>query len=294
VIEFFQVDVFADEPYGGNPLAVFPRADRLTPAQMQRIAAEMNLAETVFVTGTTVDGYRARIFTVEQEMPFAGHPTIGTAWLLRHLGLVGGAHMTQVSGDDRAAITTPVRCSDDRLWFARTGRAEPDAAGEELAVIAAGALGLREADLGCSAAPLGHAVALGLAFADAGLRQLLVPVRDLDALGRSRIQGRALTPISPFGVLCFTPIAPGRIRARCFFPEVSVWEDPATGAAAASLGLYLADRIGPTELEVLQGVEMKRPGRIDVRAEPGRVEVGGRCQLIFRGELGALPRAPQP
>lgn len=281
-LEFFHVDVFADEPYRGNPLAVFPSADRLSARQMQRIAAEMNLAETCFVTAVAPASYRVRIFTVEQEMPFAGHPTIGTAWVLRHLGLVRADLVTQVSGD---GVATAVSCEGERVWFERQGHSGADDESGSLTVAILDGLGLGIADLGCTAAPLGRAAPLKIAFADAGLRQLLVPVRDLEALSRARIRGAALTPISPYGVLCFTPVGVSSVRARCFFPEVSVWEDPATGAAAASLGLYLADRIGALDFEIVQGVEMKRASRIAVRACAGSVRVGGRCELIFGSRL---------
>jgi trans-2,3-dihydro-3-hydroxyanthranilate isomerase len=91
------------------------------------------------------------------------------------------------------------------------------------------------------------------------------------------------------GYYCFTATQAGRVQARGFFPGVGVSEDPATGSAAADLGVYLADRLGVIDFEIAQGVEMGRPSRMFVRAHPGRVEVGGSCHLVFRGELESLP-----
>lgn len=286
-MDFLQVDVFAEAPYEGNPLAVFPDAGGVTAGQMQRIAREMNLSETTFVTGTSHRGYDVRIFTPHSELPFAGHPTIGTAWTLRHLGKWTGGEVVQRSD----AGDTPVRADGEELWFERRGSSELDLGVEDPGIarrIASG-LGLEMRDIGLEARELGRSGELTPAFADAGLRSLLVPLRDLGALERVRIDERALGDLTESGAYCFTAVQAGRVRARGFFPEEGIPEDPATGSAAAALGAYIVDRIGPITLEVFQGVEMGRPSRILVRADQEHIRVGGACRLVLTGRLEELP-----
>jgi trans-2,3-dihydro-3-hydroxyanthranilate isomerase len=286
-MEFVQVDVFAAGPYEGNPLAVFPNAPDLSRAQMQRIASEMNLSETTFVTSASSDEYSVRIFTPREELPFAGHPTIGTAWVLRHLGLVGADEITQRSG----AGPTTVSIDGERLWFDRTGEVEPDLEDRDhTATMRLGAaVGLEESEVGLEARELGRSGRLRPAYSDAGLRQLMLPIRNLDALERCTPRADLVGREARNGCYCFTSEGAGRVRARGFFPELGIAEDPATGSASAALGLYLAGRVGAIQFEVRQGVEMGRPSRIFIDATPGRVRVGGTCSLVLRGELASLP-----
>lgn len=286
-MRFLQLDVFTDTPYLGNPLAVFPEADGLSTEQMQAIAKEMNLSETTFVTSTDAGGYDVRIFTPSEELPFAGHPTVGTCWALRHLGMVAGNHLIQRSGGG----VTSVEADGDRLWFERTGTARADLRDGDLGVGAtiAGAVGLREDDLILEARELDRHGQLYPAVSSAGLDQLIVPVRNIAALGAASPNVDHMRALPGMGAYCFTAVGAGTIRARGFFPEVNVPEDPATGSAAASLGIYLADRLGPIEFEVIQGVEMGRESHIHVVAEAGRVRVGGGCVLVFEGEISARP-----
>ena len=286
-MRFLQVDVFADQAYRGNALAVFLDAGQLSAGQMQEIAREMNLSESVFITGASDDSYDVRIFTPGTELPFAGHPTLGAAWALRHLGLVTGDELVQTS----PAGETPVRFEDDHVFFTRTGRADADLDQRRLDVHAelARALSLRETEICLDATGLGRSGTLRPATADAGITQLFVPVRDVTALGRVSVRPDLLASIDSFGVYCFTAEAPGRIRARGLFPGAGISEDPATGSAAAGLGLLLADRLGEIDFEILQGVELGRPSVLRVKAGPGTVQVSGRCHLISEGRLSALP-----
>jgi trans-2,3-dihydro-3-hydroxyanthranilate isomerase len=286
-MRFVQVDVFGDEPYQGNPLAVFPDAAGLTGDQMQTIAREMNLSETSFVMSAEGESYDVRIFTPAEELPFAGHPTLGTAWVLRHSGMVKGERLTQHS----PAGATSVSFSGDRVSFERTGSVEPDLdqRSVDIAEQLARALSLKPTDIGHGAGALGRAGTLRPARADAGVAQLMVPVRDLETLGRVSVRRDLLDPLDPFGVYCFTGVAPGTVRARGLFPGAGVPEDPATGSAAAGLGLYLAARLGEITFEIEQGAEIGRPSRLYVAASPGHVQVGGRCHLVFEGEMSALP-----
>lgn len=285
-LEFFQVDVFAAFPYGGNPLAVFPEPKDLSTQQMQRIAREMNLSETTFVTSAEREGYSVRIFTPGQELPFAGHPTIGTAWLLRRLEKLAGERYVQTS----PAGETEVTVIGDSLWFERTGEVAPDLQpNDAVSSSIAQALGIEPEEIGLDARELGGSGPLRPAEANAGMAQLMVPLRDDSALGRCVPRTDAMNALSSAGVYCFTALGEGRLAARGFFPAVGVMEDPATGSAAAGLGLYLGERLGGGSFEIEQGREMGRPSRISMRCAAGKVSVGGRCELILRGELEALP-----
>lgn len=278
----------AGDPFrGGNPLAVFPDPGELDAGQMQAIAQTLNLSETTFVTGGDEKSYDVRIFTPREELPFAGHPTLGTSWVLRRLGRLTADDVVQRS----PAGETEVTLQDDAVYFKRTGTVSPDM--EETNVRAhleiALALRLEERDVTLEAYELGRSGLLRPALTDAGLQHFVVPLRNVDALARVDVDAARLAALSPFGVYCFTAVAAGRVRARGLFPAVGVEEDPATGSAAACLGVYLADRLGDIELNVDQGVEMGRPSRIMVAATTAGVRVGGRCDLLSTAELETLP-----
>lgn len=286
-MRFFQLDVFAEGPYRGNPLAVFPEAAELTTQQMQTIAREMNLSETSFVTGIDEEGYDVRIFTPQEELPFAGHPTIGTAWLLAHLGEVKGTAIVQRSG----VGPTSVASQEGMWWFERPGSADPDL-GEKVpnsSKALAEALGLDEGDIGLQGREFGRPGRLEPAYSEVGYPMLMVPVKNVEVLRRCLPRSDLLKDVSGMGAYCITAERPGYIRARGFWPGFGVHEDPATGAACAALGIYLADRLGDVDLQVEQGVEMGRPSLLRMKASPGRVSIGGGCALIFEGSLQALP-----
>ena len=281
--KFVQVDVFSTGPYTGNPLAVFPEADHLSTEQMQAIASEMNLSETTFVTNVDEAAYDVRIFTPADELPFAGHPTLGTCWTLRHLRMLGESHVIQRS----IAGETPVEHRGGEVEFTRSGKVGDDI--EDVAAIAS-ALGLPEDALGLEAGLVGKGSGfLKPAVADAGVSQLMVPVRDRGWLAACSPKPAELTEVTDGGIYAFTHRANGELQARGFFPAVGVPEDPATGSAAAGLGLYLGERLGGCALEVHQGIEMGRPSRIGVRSTPGEVKVSGRCVLVLKGALEELP-----
>ena len=287
-LEFYQLDVFADGPYRGNQLAVFPDAEGLTREQMQSIANEMNLSETTFVSATSTDSYDVRIFTPNEELPFAGHPTIGTAWLLRHLGRVTADRIVQNS----AAGPTPIEVEDDLIWFTRPGAAEPDLVDTDPGSTAriSSILGLDAGEIGLEARELGRPGRLEPAYTEIGIRQLMIPLKDLDTLSRVTPSADGLRAlVGTIGAYCFTGYKAGTVRARGFFPAIGVDEDPATGSACAGLGIYLADRVGAIELKVIQGVEMGRPSTLHLRAGSGEVSVGGGSELIFVGRLETLP-----
>lgn len=280
---FVQIDVFSTGPYTGNPLAVFPNASHLSTDQMQAIASEMNLSETSFVTNVDEDGYDVRIFTPSEELPFAGHPTLGTAWCLRQLRMLTGSKVTQRSG----AGETQVMHRGGETTFTREGTVGEDV--QDIAPLAS-ALGLPDDAIGLEAGLIGRSSGhLKPAVASAGISQLMVPVRDRGWLAACSPKTDELKKVAELGVYCFTHSTSGDIQARGFFPALGVSEDPATGSACAGLGLYLADRVGEIDLEVHQGIEMGRPSRIGLRAKDGVTEVSGRCVLVLKGELAELP-----
>jgi trans-2,3-dihydro-3-hydroxyanthranilate isomerase len=287
-MRIFAVSVFLaeerDSLTSGNQLAVFPDASDIAAPRMQAMARTLNFSESVFVTGSAPGGYDVRIFTPALELPFAGHPTIGTAWVMSHLGSLHGDEGTQRS----AAGSTSLRRREDRWWFERGGTVHDDLDDRDASMSdhVARALGLEVEAVGMEARELGRSGRLRPAIADAGIGHLLVPLRDLDSLRRVHVHPELLGELTDIGAYCFTADGAGRVRARGFFPAAGIAEDPATGSAAAELGLLLADRLGPIDFQVDQGGEINRPCLISVRAG-ATVEVGGRCGLIFEGNFAA-------
>jgi trans-2,3-dihydro-3-hydroxyanthranilate isomerase len=286
---FHIVDVFAEERYAGNPLAVVRDAADLDTAHMQRIALEFGFSETSFVVSeprASEPGVRVRIFTPAEELPFAGHPTLGTAWVIRR----------QLAHGLPAAV--PLALGVGVVPVAFEGEGE-----SEVAWLEAPAVTLER-----RVAPGEIAPALGLAAADvaadlpaqevrAGVHQLIVPLASRKALQRARLDEAAFAPLAaqglPSHVYLFTREAASpdvQLQARMFFTAGGVREDPATGSATACLGAYLLAHTGrDVALRIAQGVEMGRPSllRLDARQGAGgpRVRVGGRVIEVARGEL---------
>lgn len=252
----------------------------------------MNLSETTFVTRASVDTYDMRIFTPAEELAFAGHPTIGTAFCLAHLGRVTGEHLTQRTSVGQTKVTH----RGDKWWFERPGRSHDDLGNsdEKVDSVLAEALSLDPAEIGLEARELGRSGRLRPAVADVGIGHLMVPVRDVRALAKCSVRADLLAPVSNIGAYCFTAVGAGRVRARGFFPGAGISEDPATGSAGAELGIYLAARIGDIDFEISQGGEIGRPSRLWVQAEKASVKVGGRCDLVLEGELVELPPPRTP
>ncbi|HEX8520067.1 MAG TPA: PhzF family phenazine biosynthesis protein [Pseudonocardia sp.] len=280
------VDVFTDRAYAGNPLAVVHGAEVLAADAMQAVAAEFNLSETAFaLPPTTPDAtYRLRIFTPARELPFAGHPSIGAAWLLAASGAIPHGEVVQECG----AGLLPVRV-DARGAGVAGGPPEvgPDLPGEALAAT----VGLAAADLDPDLPP--GVAAAGIPFA-------FLPVR-ADAVARATPDAaavRAATPGTTGLVVAAVDRDGWRVHARVFCPQVGVAEDPATGSAAVALGVFLgapgALPDGGTALRVDQGAEVGRPSRIEltVRTLRGAVVgtvVRGGVRHVARGELLATP-----
>lgn len=289
---YHTLDVFTDRIFGGNPLAVFPDARGISDAQMQAVARELNLSETVFVLPAESGGTRrVRIFTPGAELPFAGHPTVGTAFLLVALGEVPAEEGdTEVVLEEGVGpVPVRVRVRGGKPEFAQLTAAQPPVVGpaparQELAAV----LGLDPADLSGDWEP---------AVASAGVGFTVIPLRDAAALARARLDlsawERVLAQTDAPGVYPVVPAAPGGIvRVRMFAPAMGIAEDPATGAAAAALGGYLArnPQQGVLRWTVQQGEEMGRPSTIYLEADVHngivvRVRVGGSAVMLSEGTM---------
>lgn len=288
----YQLDVFTSTPFLGNPLAVVTDGDGLNTGKMQAIAREMNLAETVFIQKPTNNRAlaRLRIFTTTTELPFAGHPVIGTWFLLAQLGVVpaqeGPVHVWQQTG----AGTLPVEISfhngrPERVTMTQKPakfRAPPF---RPAALARALGLGLRDFD-----------VKLPVESVSTGIFNLMVPLRSRARLGRIQMDLPALRNLLGSAATlayCFALAGPGRAFARGMLPW-ELLEDPATGSAAGSLGAYLVRHgrlaVG-RRLEIVQGVEMGRPSRIrvEVRNDRGKLvpRVSGSAVCVLEGHMEA-------
>lgn len=288
-MEYLWLDVFSNRPLTGNALCVILDGSGLSGEQMQAIAKETNLSETTFVLPPTQPGatYRTRIFTPGGELPFAGHPTLGTAAALALAGKVSGPDLVQetISG------LTPVQLlhSADKLVRVMMQAPKPVDAGRPDPERVAKALGLGSA---AGVMPGG----LAPQVIGAGVKHMIVPVDSPETLAGLKPDTAFLTELSrELGVIGAYPFAllpdepESFARARLFAPAFGISEDPATGSAAAPLGAYLVwngllpEAGGAFWYE--QGVEMGRPSRLLVEVTESGVRVGGEAILIGRGEF---------
>lgn len=270
------VNVFTQgrAPLSGNPLCVFERAQTLDAASMQALALQFNLSETTFILPSERATARVRIFTPGYEMPFAGHPTLGTAHVCRALGL-GGDRLTL---EMPAGIIT-VRAAGDR-WTLQA-KAPSWREVQEPRLTLAALLGLDERDIG--ERPL---------WVNAGTEQLVVPLKSEAAVRRVRVRAdlfAQLASVDGHGMAyVFAPSGAG-LLARFFFPQGgSALEDPATGSATANLGgWYLAmGRTLPCEFEISQGEYAGRPSALRLRVDAERqIFVSGDVIELGRGTI---------
>ena len=271
------VDVFTDRPFTGNPLAVVLDADDLTTGQLQAIAREFNLSETAFpLPATEGSTYRLRIFTPQTELPFAGHPSVGAAWVLHRLGRIAAGPNVQ----DCGAGLLPVDVSADGVTL--SGGTPVRGPVLDPAPLL-DALGLHADDL---AGP-------EPAVAGAGLDWAFLPVR-ADALDRVVLDNARVVAVGGSGIALVSWDGTAA-RARVFAGGVGVPEDPATGSAALGLAVYLAPVLGDGghAFDVVQGVEMGRPSRLSVTVDVSggaavRTTVTGSAVPVARGEI-AVP-----
>lgn len=294
---FVQVDVFTDRVFGGNPLAVFFDADGLDDATMQAVAREMNLSETVFLLPPTRPEYaaRLRIFTPAREVPFAGHPTVGTGWVLAAHGLLPDGAREAILEEQIGPV--PIRLEGDPrrpsfVWLADRpaifGAPFDNRAGF------ARALSLTEDDL-LPGAPI--------VIGSTGNPKLYIPLRDRATVDRAVLDVAKLSPLfgdqQRQGVYPFAPDpdpAARRVYGRMFAPHTSgIPEDPATGSAVGALAAYLLRHdlvLDAPHLTIVceQGTKMGRQSFIHVNIAPGdgdtrTVEIGGGTVPVLEGTL---------
>ncbi|MDH4187103.1 MAG: PhzF family phenazine biosynthesis protein [Nitrospira sp.] len=301
-LKFYQADVFTSQAFGGNPVAVFPESQGLDDDQLQQIAREMNLSETVFVFPPTDPAavVRLRIFTPTQEIPFAGHPVLGTFYVLAQLGLIAitdgvtrvmqecnlGLFSVEIHAQE-GLITRVVMTQPKPLFLGAVEGAE------DLFDIAK-ALGLQKSQIVDTKKPV--------MVVSTGLPVMIVPVRTLTAVRAIVPDGAAIIDvcgnIGANGIMVFTTVTVepfATVHTRMFAPAIGILEDPATGSASGAMGAYLVHNglveVAPmTELIVEQGYEIERPSRILVQVESEddaiqTVKVGGQCVMVVEGTL---------
>jgi trans-2,3-dihydro-3-hydroxyanthranilate isomerase len=291
-LKFYQADVFTGDPFGGNPVAVFPDAQGLSDYQLQQIAREMNLSETVFVLPPT-DGaavVRLRIFTPTQELPFAGHPVLGTFYVLAQLGLIAATDgVTRVMQECNIGLfPVELHAREGEVTLVVMTQPKPEFLGpvgamEDVYQIAR-ALGLPKYVITDMKWPI--------EVVSTGLPVIIVPMRTLTAVRSIQPDPSAIMDLcSRFGangLMAFTTVTvepSATVHARMFAPSIGILEDPATGSASGALGAYLVQNgvvdVAPTtEIVIEQGYEIERPSQILVRVESDddiiqTVKVGG-------------------
>jgi trans-2,3-dihydro-3-hydroxyanthranilate isomerase len=293
-LEFVTVDVFTETKFGGNPLAVVLDADGLSSEQMQSIAAEFNLAETTFVLPPQDASHTAqvRIFTPRAEMPFAGHPNVGTAYVLaaEAKGAVGGPLVFE----EKAGLVR-LNLIKDRgsVVGARLAPPQPLRRGDTVAPdLVATACSLDEADIEiANHTPCVASCGAAFVFAEVKTRSALAAARPRAEIFSAQVKADVAT-----GTLLYVKDQSGGfdIQARMFAPLYGVPEDPATGSANVALAGLLAslrpERDLTLKLRIAQGVDMGRPSLLEASAEKRNGEltalsIGGRCVPMMRGTL---------
>ena len=266
------VDVFSDEPLQGNQLAVFTDAREIPEAQLQRLAREVNFSETTFVYPAEADGHvRMRIFTPAAEVPFAGHPTLGTAFVL-----AGPLQLVEIKLETgRGTVPVELEREGARITFGRMRQPAPAIAGFERVDELLAALG-------------GVEPVLPVESYDNGIRHVYVALGSREAVAAVRPDLGALERLGPIGVNCFAGDG-ARWKTRMFGPGLGVAEDPATGSAAGPLALHLArhGRIAfGDEIELVQGEEIGRRSVLYAIAHAeDDIRVGGSAVIGARGEF---------
>src|SRR6266849_4175509 len=301
--KFTLVDVFTSRPFGGNQLAVFTDAAGLSDAEMQSLAREMNFSESTFVTASDAPGAvrRVRIFTPAREIPMAGHPTVGTAWVLASHGQIplkstlgrNSLDATLQLGIGPVTVTIESSNAQPEFVWMNHREAEFGAIRRDGARIAK-ALGIESSDVRDD---------LPIQIVSTGFPFIYVPLRSADALARCAPHKAALGALfdegedrMPFYMFVVKEDAPFAVRARMFAPHTdNIAEDPATGSAAAPFGAYAATHglIKPepsASFLIQQGVEMGRPSDIHVevtRKQSGAfgIRIGGRCVIVGEGAM---------
>ena len=290
---FYTCDVFTETRFGGNPLAVLPNAEGLSSLEMQQIAREFNYSESTFVLPPR-QGHtrRVRIFTPTQEIPFAGHPNVGTAFVLASTGELGLEAEAKIVFEEEAGfVPITIRKVEGRIWC-ELQAPEALSIGQAISVdLAASALSLSPQDIVTST----HQPQV----ASVGLPFIMVEVRNRTALENARPHIPVLEEIHESGIMpdihVYTLVEDGfDIRTRMFAPLDGIPEDPATGSAncalVAMLTHYQPESDGEYSWRIAQGVEMKRPSVLDARTEKRSgavtgVWIAGNCVMVSEGTI---------
>ena len=281
-IPFYQVDVFTDHIFGGNPLAVFTEGQKLKEEDLQKIAREMNLSETSFVYPSTKNeaDFDVRIFTPTREIPFAGHPTLGSAYVLRKYG---AAKENPLRLNFKAGVI-PVSTEGDRSFMQHP----PAQILHELipSKIIAEALGIPLSSLDGN---------LPIKVVTTGFPALFVPVNSLSVINKIAINIQTLNEVlDPLKIdmiypFCRETLNPNNtVHSRAFAPSLGILEDPATGSVAGAMGAYWASLSNEVDICMVieQGYAMQRPSLIHVEVSNRKIQkirVGGQCQSVFTG-----------
>ena len=297
-LHYCLVDVFTNQPFGGNQLAVFPDARGLTPEIMQALAKELNLSESAFVLPAqdAASDYRVRFFTPAVELPMAGHPTVGTAFVLAYEGMIQLVEPETTITFEEGVGVVPV------TLFVQEGQVHLIQMRQPLPTFGP-VFTDREAIanmLSLDPAPLD--TALPLEVVSCGVPFLFVPIKSLEAIRAIRfrldIWERVLRDFATPHVFVFTQevIHPNStVHSRMFAPAMGIAEDPATGAASGPLGCYLVRhglvqpaRTGSSQMVSEQGFELGRPSLVQVKIElDGEhitgVSIGGQCYFMGKG-----------
>jgi trans-2,3-dihydro-3-hydroxyanthranilate isomerase len=281
-LDFYIMDVFAVGKYTGNQLAVFPNAEGLNAAQMQAIAREINFSESTFVTGVPQNqAYPVKIFTPAVELPFAGHPTLGTAWVLRHLH----PNLTTITLSYKAG-QIPVRFADANptsvVWMEQR---PPEFLGTLEATNLAPVLGIDVTDIDLNY-PI-EQVSTGLPF-------IIVPLKTLAAVQKTKLEltkyYQLIGQLPAQNILIFCPqtlYEENHLHVRVFTHALGIPEDPATGSANGCLAAYLVHHgyngQKSIDLRVEQGYAIGRPSLLYLQADGNSVSVGGQVDLVAKG-----------
>jgi trans-2,3-dihydro-3-hydroxyanthranilate isomerase len=292
-LSYHLVDVFTDRAFGGNPLAVFTDGRGIPDTLMQSIAKELNLSETTFVLppDEAKHDFRVRIFTPKNELPMAGHPTVGTAFVLAREGML--KKRVAVFEEGVGPVPVSIELGDDGPGFIEMRQPLPK-------------FGPRFEDVGAIAEMLsldrGAIRDFPAEVVSCGNPFFFVPIDTLESIRRIRFRAdlaeRIVKETSATGVFVFTQdveMAGSHVHGRLFAPGEGIIEDPATGSAAGPLGCYLSRygltaRTGEVRSVLEQGIEMGRPSFLHVRIrhsgeEITAVHVGGSCCYMGAGQL---------
>ena len=297
-LHYSLVDVFTNQPFGGNQLAVFPDARGLAPETMQALAKELNLSESAFVfpAQDAAADYRVRFFTPAVELPMAGHPTVGTAFVLAHEGMIqlDSPETTILFEEGVGVVPVTLSAPEGQLHLIQMRQPLPTF-GPVFADREAVAQML-------SLDPVLLDPTLPLEVVSCGVPFLFIPVKSLEAIRTIRLRldvwERVLRDFAAPHVFVFTQevvLPESTVHSRMFAPAMGIAEDPATGAASGPLGCYLIRhelvqpaRVGSSRMVSEQGFELGRPSLVQVKIEMDGphitdVSIGGQCYFMGKG-----------